>query len=102
MAPLYTEQSSNTWNRRSSSNCEDVNVCLNLCVKLMVSTNLFLTTDSRVLVGLKNSEGLVEIILPYSGVKTEENRKGRILAGLSDIWRVLLEILPLLKSNEKR
>ena len=30
-----------------------------------------------------------------SGVKTEEIRKGRILVGLRDIWRVLLDILPL-------
>ena len=36
-----------------------------------------------------------------SGVKTEEIRKGRILADLRDIWRVCLEILPLHKSKEK-
>ena len=35
------------------------------------------------------------------GVKTEEIRKGRILAGLTDIWRVFLEIRPLQKSKEK-
>ena len=35
-----------------------------------------------------------------SGVKTEENRKGRISAGLRGIWKVLLEILPLHKSKE--
>ena len=32
-----------------------------------------------------------------TGVKTQEIRKGRILAGLRDIWRVFLEILPLHK-----
>ena len=37
-----------------------------------------------------------------SGVKIEENRKGRILVGLRDIWRVCLEILLLHKSKEKR
>ena len=38
----------------------------------------------------------------FTGVKTEEIRKGRILAGLRAIWKVFLEILPLQKSNEKR
>ena len=37
--------------------------------------------------------------VPMSGVKPEEIRKGRILAGLKDIWRVCLEILPLQKSR---
>ena len=37
-----------------------------------------------------------------AGVKTEKIRKERILAGLRDIWRVCLEILPLHKSVEKR
>ena len=36
------------------------------------------------------------------GVETTEIRKGRIWAGLRDIWRVFLEILPLQKSKEKR
>ena len=36
------------------------------------------------------------------GVKTEEIRKGRIWAGLRDIWRAFLEIIPLQKSKEKR
>jgi len=36
-----------------------------------------------------------------SRVKTEELRKEYILAGLRDIWRVFLEILPLHKSNEQ-
>ena len=35
------------------------------------------------------------------GVQTAEIRKGRILAGLRDMWRVLLEILPLQESEEK-
>ena len=38
----------------------------------------------------------------FPGVKTEEIRKGRISTGSRDIWRVLLEILPLQKSKEKR
>ena len=37
-----------------------------------------------------------------SGGHAEEIRKGRILAGLRNIWRVLLEILPLHNSEEKR
>ena len=42
--------------------------------------------------------------LQYSrtGVKTEEIRKGRIWAGVRDIWRICLEILPLHKSRAKR
>ena len=38
----------------------------------------------------------------FAGVKTEEIRKGRILAGLRDIWKVFLEILPLQNSKEKK
>ena len=41
-------------------------------------------------------------MLSYTGVKTKEIRKGRIWAGVRDIWRVFLEILPLQKSEEKR
>ena len=37
-----------------------------------------------------------------AGVKTDEIRKGRVLMGLRDICRVLLEILPLQKSKENR
>lgn len=35
------------------------------------------------------------------GVKTEEIREGRILAGLRDIWRVCLNILPLYTNLRK-
>ena len=36
-----------------------------------------------------------------SGVKTEEIRKGRILVGLRDMWRVCLEIFPWQNTKEK-
>ena len=39
-------------------------------------------------------------ILHFQGVKTKEIRKGRILAGVRDIWRVVLEILPLQNSKK--
>ena len=46
-------------------------------------------------------ESELTMVSTYSGVKTEENRKGRILAGLRDMRRVLLEILPSQKSKEE-
>ena len=52
---------------------------------------------------MKTKDNLLKSInKTLSGVKTEEIRKGRILAGLRDIWKVFLEILPLHKSKEKR
>ena len=38
---------------------------------------------------------------PQTGVETEEIREGRILAGVRNIWRVFLDILPCQKSKEK-
>ena len=42
----------------------------------------------------------LSVCVCVTGVKTEEIRKGRILVGLRYIWRVFLEIRPLLKSKE--
>ena len=39
---------------------------------------------------------------PMSGIKTEENRKGRILAGLRNIWRGFFGDPSLTKSKEHR
>ena len=44
----------------------------------------------------------LQYVGPVAGVNTEKIRKGRVLAGLTDIWRVFLEILPLHKSKERK
>ena len=52
--------------------------------------------------GVFKVEQVFSACLSSSGVKTEKIRKRRILAGLRDVWRVFLEILPLQNSKDKR
>ena len=77
-----------TWKLATS-----LSVCLSVCLSVVEVVNPLDGLQTR---HCKATGGISK-----AGVKTDKICKGRILAGVRDIWSVFLEILPLQKSKEK-